>query len=234
MNAVSDSDSSNNFILLYLSLLLYPLNPLNLVPLIIYLIRLMKLRIKHLTYIVPTSLAIVLTLVSLVNYFPHLNYIYLTCLTAVILLIIVKEKSIDRLLASLTTLVLVLLVVNNSSYNIYTLTTQFTLWVEGRGTSLLPLYVILLANALVIALVKFISRPLCTKGSLSSKSPIFTPQAIPTLLFITLLISAATLLAMGKEAKANKLAELAYYSLVMAVCLAIYDVVKSGKEDGGG
>ncbi len=229
------SGSSNDyFILPYLSLLLYPLNPLNLVPLITYLIKLIKLRSNYLIYVVPTSLALVLTLVSLINYFPYLNYIYLTCLIVVVLLITLKEKLIDRLLASLITLVLVLSVVNNSPYNIHTLTTQFTLWVMGRSTSLLPLYVTILINALAITLVKFVSRPLRIGEGLSSKSAILTPQAIPTLVFITLLISAAALLALGKEDKANKLAELAYYSLVMAVCLAIYDVVKSSKEDGGG
>ena len=48
--------------------------------------------------------------------------------------------------------------------------------------------------------------------------------------FMVFLISAAILLALNNEAQANKLAEYAYYSLVIAVVIKIADYIKYSRK----
>ncbi len=60
-------------------------------------------------------------------------------------------------------------------------------------------------------------------------------QAFPAILFMALLVTAASYLAVGNEALANKLAELGYYSLVIAVMLALAGLRESspGEAEAG-
>lgn len=57
------------------------------------------------------------------------------------------------------------------------------------------------------------------------------PGAYPTIQFMTLLVYAAVQLAYGKEALANKYAELAYYSLVVGVALSISQALIENPEE---
>ncbi|NPA98463.1 MAG: hypothetical protein GXO43_03695 [Crenarchaeota archaeon] len=59
-------------------------------------------------------------------------------------------------------------------------------------------------------------------------------QAFPALLFMAFLVAAAAYLALGNEVLANRLAELGYYSLVVAVALAISGLRGSGGEAEAG
>ena len=59
------------------------------------------------------------------------------------------------------------------------------------------------------------------------------PAAPPALAFMVLLTAAAVELAMGNEALANRLAEYAYYALVVAVVTALVDALRSSKAGGG-
>ncbi len=60
-------------------------------------------------------------------------------------------------------------------------------------------------------------------------------QAFPAILFMALLVAAAIYLAVGNEVLANKLAELGYYSLVIAVSLALTGLRESspGEAEAG-
>ncbi len=51
------------------------------------------------------------------------------------------------------------------------------------------------------------------------------------LAFIILLVLAAIYLALGMENQANKLAEYAYYMLVVGVILELFIVIRSGDEE---
>ncbi len=82
---------------------------------------------------------------------------------------------------------------------------------------------------LIIASIVFentIVRIPFIRDSRVSKYFIETPGAIPVIHFIVFLITAAIYLALEAEALANRLAELAYYSLVIGVSLEIYSVLK--------
>ena len=56
------------------------------------------------------------------------------------------------------------------------------------------------------------------------------PAALPAIAFMVLLLGAAVELALGDEAAANRLAEYAYYALVVAVVVALVDAVYEGRR----
>lgn len=95
-------------------------------------------------------------------------------------------------------------------------------WIDNGIFWWIPLH-------LVIASIVFentLIRIPFVRDSRLSKYFIETPGAIPVVHFIVFLITASIYLALGTEALANRLTELAYYSLVIGVSLEIYSVLK--------
>ena len=60
------------------------------------------------------------------------------------------------------------------------------------------------------------------------------PHGFPALLFVVLLVVAAVYLGLGDEGVANVYAELAYYSLVVSVSLAVPLLREEDEDDGCG
>jgi len=91
-------------------------------------------------------------------------------------------------------------------------------WVRGSGSSLAPLYVVYVVVSEVSDISKQLSFRACRYLS--------DPSVAAALLFTILLIAAAALLGMGSDALANKLAEMAYFSLVAAVLVQLYQIAR--------
>ncbi len=91
-------------------------------------------------------------------------------------------------------------------------------WVRGSGSSLAPLYVVYVVVSEVSDVSKQLSFRACRYLS--------DPSVAAALLFTILLIAAAALLGMGSDALANKFAEMAYFSLVAAVLVQLYQIAR--------
>ena len=94
-------------------------------------------------------------------------------------------------------------------------------WVEGLGESAVPIYVV----SVVICELSDLSRHIHR----SILQHLEDPSIAAAVVFMLFLVSAAVELGLGYEALANRLAELAYISLVIAVVAQIYQMAR-GRE----
>ncbi|NPA99583.1 MAG: hypothetical protein GXO43_09410 [Crenarchaeota archaeon] len=106
----------------------------------------------------------------------------------------------------------------------------FSSYVSGNRYEVIGIHIVLFLVVLVIT----IYQHKWFDGSRIAGYFRENQQAFPALLFMAFLVAAAAYLALGNEVLANKLAELGYYSLVIAVALAIAGLRGSGGEAEAG
>lgn len=193
--------------LLLLSVALDPLAPLNAIALLIYLYRVLRRRL----YAAVTPLALYLALRA-VNPLVALAVLAGTALTSLAL-----RRAFAKTLALALLAVIAGLVLNSGVYSAPELYVALREWVARGVNSYIPIYIASVLNAVIIY-ITYGGRDSLAKGS--------SPATVPTGLFMAFLTAAALLLALGREGDANRLAELAYYNLVIAVGLALVDTLK--------
>ena len=210
--------------LLYiLFITLLPLNPLHSLLLIPIVVLIIKMKImRPLKYVIVLGL-ILLSLSIIIlksSYIYYATITYCTLLFMLNLVFNVKKGRLDLILTYIIVTVFSSMLVIHGSLTFNQFITSVLSWIKGIKdvSSLHPLYLTLLINLVLITLVKLY-------GELSSVR-LGSEGIIPILLFMFLLISSAILLALGNEARANKLAELAYYNLVIGVVIEIYKVAR--------
>jgi len=177
-----------------------------------------------------TSRNLVITIASIVSTVALVINGFVGVVTSVIIALIIKVityrrlsiKDYGLLITSLTPLPL--LHSGITSFTTYVLALQEWVISKTPTNELTSLYLVVLINFLLIWFVNTLWR---IKGI--GKFLAENVGALPAILFMALLIGAAALLALGDEVGANKLAELAYYSLVISVAIQIALVVSEGR-----
>lgn len=111
------------------------------------------------------------------------------------------------------------------SMNIYEYVDALFSYMSGVGYDVIGIHLALLPILLIYAImyIPFL-RSTRVGGYIASN-----PTAYPVIQFMTLLICVAVLLAMGREALANRYVEIAYYSLVVGVIMMLKDVLMGKK-----
>ncbi len=142
---------------------------------------------------------------------------------AVVAILVTAIRVLERrltvsIIGLLLLLLLTALAIRSGMHTFFDSYRALLVWVSERGSSgIVPLYLAASSNAVLMYLA----------SRYAPKSLKENPGSAPAILFMLLLINAAIVLALGNEVHANKLAELAYYSLVIAVCAQLVDVVRS-------
>ena len=110
--------------------------------------------------------------------------------------------------------------------NVFSYVESLRSFFMGLGPWFIPLHIASASTALILISMETIFKDTKIGRYLTQNT-----AAYPATQFIALLIAAATKLAMGDEATANRLAEIAYYSLALAVLLALVQVAREGPEE---
>ncbi len=129
---------------------------------------------------------------------------------------------------ALTLLSLIVMYYSNMSWGVINFADTLRRWWEGSKYPLAPVYLTLAFSCSSVAYSLALSEG-GNNGPFSKIRNYLKDNlgVMPVLAFMASLISAAVYLALGYEGSANKLAELAYYFLVIGVGLQIYEAVKS-------
>jgi len=115
------------------------------------------------------------------------------------------------------------------STDIYSYANALAGYISGGGCRVMGVYLALLPILVVYTAMYTPSF----RGTRIGRYLVSNPGSYPVIQFMTLLIYAAVLLALGDESLANRYAEVAYYSLVTGVALLLKQVV-SEKEGSSG
>lgn len=204
--------------LLLTSALLIPLYPLNIPPLIAALI--LGLRSRNLSQKVKWGLLGLLALSVAVPIVGRCDLIAILILAFSLALFV---KSRQKLLANLWVLGycigigLSLYVVSMECCSIVEFADFLKIWCLRGSPWYIALYLVIMLTAVGYVL------GLASKSKHISENPGVTP----VVMFMVMLVLAAVLLALGNERGANRLAELAYYFLVIGVALQLYSVARS-------
>ena len=166
-----------------------------------------------------SKLLVVALLISVLPYITSWGALALTLIY--IIIHIVKARDLRPLLLGLITLQLISAA--NLVYGVtdlWVFINHIRMWAQQ---SLETPSVIYLVTAVTVAVLEYSSLT-CKLG----KTCYFTENlgAAPIIIFMTLLLGAALTLSLGNEKTANKLAELAYYNLVIGVALQLYVAVR--------
>jgi len=215
-NVIKHVVDSSVIKVLHLIVILYPLNPIHLIPALTS--SLVYLRWREWIKIL---IVIVVSLPALVRNI-YVVYVLLIIYTSILVLAYRAELK-HLVLPSLIFIPFLVLTIHQGIDSVMSFTHALTMWIRGNGNYLVPVYTILAINTILITTLNILYK------RFNIKSKTLPEISIPILLFMFLLVSAAVVLAIGDESKANKLAELAYYSLVIGVALQLYDVARGSK-----
>ncbi|MET1160005.1 MAG: hypothetical protein ABWW65_03500 [Thermoprotei archaeon] len=200
-----------NGLLLYsliLTLLLLPLHPLELLLLAVILVYAsIKLGKLVLFYVVSVVYAILSFTIIYAGFF---------FLAIYVLLLIAYSKRYYLLAGAIAISVVSYIVLGYSAWisDYYSVLAGY---VAGESYEVVGIHLVVLS---FVAVYTLMYTPYFRVTRIGSHI-VGNPEAYPVALFILLLICAAVLLAFGNEYMANKYAELAYYSLVIGVILAL-------------
>lgn len=203
--------------LLVLLVVITPLYPLGSVLALVYLLFL--LRRRDALYSVLLGASIVLGLLGL-------GRASMIMLTVILLLDTVSSR---RYLFFLGTVLsgIVTYYVLDYTYGVQGYIDCIANYVSQGQYELIGIHIVVLLVVLVLTVFK---HP-WFQGSRIARYISENQQAFPAILFMALLVAAAAYLASGNEALANKLAELGYYSLVVAVALALAGLRESSRGE---
>jgi len=112
-----------------------------------------------------------------------------------------------------------------SAGNVMSFVFDLQQWVSKGGNDVLALYVACITVAEVSDVSKVAGLRLLKK--------LENPSIAAGMLFVAFLVFAAVLLAVGMEALANRLAELAYIALVIAVAHQVYELKRVREREQG-
>ncbi|MCD6301557.1 MAG: hypothetical protein J7L82_05750 [Staphylothermus sp.] len=217
LKIISELDDGLPLFGLLLALLFSTLWPLDLVVLLVLGVYLYyRAGIAPLTH----SIVIVYALLSFTNHY-LVGFVLLSLYLTVSM--IYSRKYL--LLVGSVFLYTITFMVLGSTHYIASYYSVLVMYLSGKGHEALGIHLVLLQ---VLALYTILHIPLFRASRIGGYF-IENPGAYPVIQFMLLLIYAAILLVMGNEYLANKVAELAYYSLVLGVILSLKQVV-SEKE----
>ena len=169
-------------------------------------------------------LTVMIALVSSILVLIGLPYALPIVVLSYLVPLIVKVKEFRlQLLGFIVLQLLSLVTIFNGVGDLWSFINKLKTWVNTTSSSeVVIFYLATLTSAILIEYASIIRHWI-------SQAQYFkeNPGAIPIILFMASLIGAAILLACGNERAANRIAELAYYYLVIGVVLQLVTTVKS-------
>ena len=210
----------NDGLLIYgllLVLLFSPLWPLDLVLLLV-----LALYVFYKNGFTPLTHSVVI--VYLLFSFTSYNYIGFIILSAYLSILMLCSKKYSLLAGSFILYILLFMMLETSHY-LLSYYSVLCMYLSGDTYELIGLHLVILS---VLILYTAMYTPFLRTSRIGGYF-VENPGAYPVIQFMILLIYAAVLLVFNNEALANKVAELAYYSLVLGVLFSLKQVV-SEKE----
>ncbi len=212
------SNCSKSLKLLLYTGFLTPLSPLHLAPLSVFMVE-CALQKLYLQEILPI-LIIVLTLARFTVLVPILT------LLATIVLCIASRRSRWFITGSLALQLFSILCIHEGVVGLHAFIIELKTWAIGSSSNLTPFYTVLLFTLAFIDYFKLVHARFSSGGFFAE-----APERVPVVMFMLLLCIAVALLGMDRRGLANKVAELAYYFLMVGVLMAFKSVCSNG---GGG